>query len=157
MKPSVYIETSIISYYTARPSAQLIAAAWQHVTHKWWDLHRLEFDLFTSELVLKEAASGDPKTAKSRLDCLADIALLPLTEQAENLARVLISKGGVPPKENADALHIAIAAAHNMDYLVTWNCKHIDNAQMKPKIRAICAIEGYKCPEICSPQELMGA
>lgn len=155
-KKTVYIETSIVSYLTARPSSNLLAAAWQKATVDWWDTQRDRFDLYVSATVIEEANRGNSQAAARRLKTLVDIPLLPITEAVVVLAKSLIRKGGVPEKALDDALHIAVSAVHGMDYLLTWNCRHIDNAETKPLIRRICATKGHPCPEICTPQELMG-
>jgi len=155
-KKTVYVETSIISYLTARPSSHLVAAAWQKATVDWWETQRSRFDLYVSMTVIEEAKRGDTHAAARRLEAIEDIALLPITDAAVTLAKALIDDGGVPQKALDDALHIAISALHGIDYLLTWNCRHIDNAETKPLIRRICADKGYVCPEICTPQELMG-
>ena len=155
MPKSVYIETSITSYLTARPSRDVRAAAWQQITGEWWDEARQAYELFVSELVIAEASAGNTEAAARRLDALHGIAALPIDQEVQRLAEQLISNGGVPPGAEADALHIAVAAVHCMDYLLTWNFRHIDNAARKPAIRSICSAAGYTCPEICSPMELL--
>ncbi|MFO1434620.1 MAG: type II toxin-antitoxin system VapC family toxin [Candidatus Competibacteraceae bacterium] len=155
-KKTVYIETSIVSYLTARPSSNLLAAAWQKATVDWWDTQRGRFDLYVSATVIEEAKRGDTQAATRRIEALEAIPLLPITEAVVLLARSLIDEGGIPAKALDDALHIAVSAVHGIDYLLTWNCRHIDNAEMKPIIRRICGAKGYPSPEICTPQELMG-
>lgn len=155
MKKSVYIETSIPSYLTARPSRDLRAAAWQQLTVQWWEEARAKYDLFTSELTLLEAAAGHPEAAERRLMSLQEIPELTIDEEARDLGERSIFEGGVPAEAQADALHIAIAAIHRIDYLLTWNCRHIDNAARKPIIRSICEKAGYLYPEICTPMELL--
>lgn len=155
-KPDVYIENSIISYLAARPSKNLLVAAWQQITMDWWENRRSKFDLYISELVVTEASKGDPDAAKLRLEYLKEIDEVPITEGVKTLAGSFIKKGVLPINAIADALHIAVAAYHDIRYLLTWNCTHIDNAEIKPEIRSICIVEGYNCPEICTPQELMG-
>jgi predicted nucleic acid-binding protein len=154
-KPSAYIETSIVSYLVARPSRDLRAAAWQQITTQWWVQERAKYRLFTSELVIAEASAGDQGAAGSRLEVLERIAGLPVDKEVRVLAAKLIKGGGVPSGAEADALHIAVASVHEMDYLLTWNCRHIDNAAAKPTVRSICATAGYTCPEICTPLELL--
>lgn len=156
MKPKIYIETSIISYLTARPSNNLIAAAWQKETIDWWEYQRSRFSLYISEIVIEEASRGDSKAASKRLEALAGLPILPLNKEAVELSKTLIQEGGIPKKALDDALHVAIAAVHGIDFLLTWNCRHIDNAEMKPKIRNICQRQGFRCPEIATPIELMG-
>lgn len=152
----IYIETTIISYLTARPSKNILATAWQELTKEWWTHRRTYFDLFTSELVLAEAYKGDAEAAQRRLNHLEDIPIIATTDSAIEFARRLINEGPLPEKAIDDALHIALSAVHRIDYLMTWNFKHIDNAEMKPSIRELCILHGYHYPEICTPQELMG-
>lgn len=155
-KKKVYIETSIVSYLTARPSSDLLAAAWQKVTVDWWDTQRHRFELFASDIVIDEAGRGGSDAAKRRLEVLSGIPVLALTEEVVSFSEMLIQKGGVPRKAIGDSLHIAVAAVHGVDYLLTWNYRHIDNAEAKPIIRRICLESNYGYPEICTPQELMG-
>ena len=156
MKYTVYIETTIFSYLTSRPSRNLVAAAWQQVTSDWWDNQKDKFELYISELVVVEAERGDSKAAAKRLERLQDIPVLSITDETILFADKLIKKGAIPLKAADDAMHIALAAVHGVDYLLTWNCRHIDNAEVKPLIRKICENFGYAYPEICTPQELMG-
>lgn len=151
----VYIETSIPSYLIARPSRDVRAAAWQQITGEWWDEARVGFQLFVSELTLVEAAAGSPEAAKKRLEAIEGLPELRIDAEVQELAERLIAEGGIPAKAEADALHVAIAAVHNIDYLLTWNCRHIDNATKKPVIRSICERAGYRYPEICTPLELL--
>lgn len=153
---SVYIETSVISYLTARPSASLLAAAHQQVTREWWDHHRDRFEQFISPMVLDEAGRGDSEAAARRLAAVQSFSVLEATQSAVGLVDALISDGALPSVARDDATHVAIATVHSMDYLLTWNCRHIDNAEVKPLIRSVCAVHGYVCPEICTPEELMG-
>ena len=155
MKKSVYIETSIASYLTARPSRDVRAAAWQQITAQWWDEAKDHYELFTSALVFAEASDGHPEAAARRLEALQGIAELVIDEEIQVFSEKLIAKGGIPEVAKADALHVAVASVHGMDYLLTWNCRHIDNATRKPIIRAICAASGYSYPEICTPMELL--
>lgn len=152
---SVYIETSIISYLSSRPSRDLRTAAWQQITAQWWQQEREKYELYTSELVVAEAASGDKEAAMVRLDYLKEIPELVIDEEAKDLAYRLIEGGGVPSDAQADALHIAISCVHEADFLLTWNCRHIDNPATKPIVRSICTMAGYQCSEICTPLELL--
>jgi len=128
-RAKVYIETTIVSYLRARPGSDLIIAAHQQLTRDWWRNRRADFDLFISQAVIEEASAGDPQAAADRLQVLAQIRVLGLNESALQLARALVSKGPLPEKAAVDALHIALATVHGMDYLLTWNCKHIANAE----------------------------
>ncbi len=152
---SVYIETSIPSYLTARPSSDIRAAAWQQITYQWWEDEREKYDIFISELVIAEASEGHPDAANKRLKSLENIAELSIDQEMGKLATAIIAGGGIPISSEADALHVAIAAIQRIDYLLTWNCRHINNANMKPIIRKLCEESGYVCPEICTPLELL--
>ena len=153
---SVYVETSILSYLTARPTRDLLAAARQQVTSEWWDTCRARFELFVSPLVDQEARRGDPDAARRRIEAIGNLPALEIVEAVYDLAAALIAEGALPPLAEDDAIHIALAAVHGMDYLLTWNCRHIDNAETKPIVRTVCANRGYTCPEIRTPEELMG-
>ena len=153
---TVYIETSIVSYLTARPARDLLAAAWQNATSRWWETQRPRFELFTSQLVVDEANEGNPEAARRRLDALVNIPQLTMPDPVTALAVALLTEGALPQTATDDALHVAVCAYHGVDYLLTWNCRHIDNAEMKPLMRSVCAIHGYTCPEICTPLGLMG-
>ncbi|MBI5416659.1 type II toxin-antitoxin system VapC family toxin [Candidatus Poribacteria bacterium] len=156
MKKRVYVETSIISYLTGKPSRNILVMAWQSLTIEWWKKRRNLFELFVSELVLEEAGQGNSEAAKRRLIAIEGIPLLKLTDSAMELSKKLISESALPAKATDDALHIALSAVHNIDYLLTWNCRHIDNAEIKPLVRSVIIDNGYNCPEICTPQELIG-
>jgi len=155
MMKSVYIETSVLSYLAARPSRDPKAAILQSITMEWWEKERHAFQLFTSALVLAEVRFGDPNASRRRIELLQDLTFLDIVEDAETLADTLVGEGAVPGKARSDALHISIASVHELDYLLTWNCRHINNAATKPKIRSISAAQGYACPEICTPLELL--
>ncbi len=156
MRPRVYLETSIISYLAARPSRDLITAAHQQVTHEWWSRRRHLFDLFASQLVLHEAAAGDQEVAERRLAFLSKLPLLDVTSAVTSLARVLAVELPLPQQAGADAFHIALAVCHGMDYLLTWNCAHIANAEFRPSVDRVCRRHGYAPPVLCTPEELMG-
>ncbi len=145
-----------MSYLAARPSRDVVVAAWQQITADWWRTRKKDFDLYISELVIAEAERGDPEAAANRLKHLTGISQVPITQEVRDLAEALIQEGALPAKAIADAFHIAAAAVHGIEYLITWNCRHIDNAELKPLVRSVCAVHGYRCPEICTPQELMG-
>ena len=155
MKPKVYLETTIISYLAARPSRDIIIAAHQELTNEWWENRRRRFDLFVSQLVIQEAKAGDKDAAQKRLSILESIPLLELNEKVISLARILLDEA-IPPKAVEDALHIAVSAIHGMDYLLTWNCKHIANAEKEHAIATVCRSNNFEPPIICTPEELMG-
>ena len=155
MKPKVYLETTIISYLTARSSRDLIVAANQQVTQDWWQMRRSLFDLFVSAAVVREASGGDESAARQRLEEIRDIPLLTLTADAVALAERLVRELPLPERAITDAVHIAVAATNGMDYLMTWNCRHLANAALRSKIEDVCREQGYEPPVICTPQELM--
>lgn len=155
MKPKVYLETTIVSYLTAWPSRDLVMAANQATTIEWWTKRRDAFDLFISPTVVKESRAGDPEAAQRRWEELKELPSLEIAEEAELLANDLIVKVPLPPKAQADALHIAVAAVNGVDYLLTWNCTHIANATLRSRIEAVCRAAGYEPPVICTPQEML--
>ena len=155
MKRKVYIETSVISYLTARPSKTIIGAAHQQITLAWWET-RSQYDLVVSESVLRECGAGDPDAAKKRLTVLNDVPLILITEQALDIANSLIAKGIIPVKAAEDALHIAIATVNGVDYLLTWNCRHIANPEIQRGIAAHLEDIDLSLPFICTPEELLG-
>lgn len=157
MVERVYIETSFISYLTARPCRDLIIAGHQAITHDWWDHCRQVYELCVSQLVLQEAGDGDSEAAQERLDVLAKMTVLEIREEAVALAEELVRAGALPAKAGNDALHIAVAAVHRIPYLMTWNCRHMANATMRAQIEAVCASKGFKAPIICTPEEMMEA
>jgi len=156
MKETVYIETSVISYYTSKTSRDLVIAGRQEITREKWPKILAFFESHISALVIQEAEQGDQNAAKERLEAISSLPILSISDLAEELASILIKDGPIPPKNPEDALHIAVAAVNGMDYLLTWNFTHINNAQMKSKIISIIEHHGYKCPIICSPEELLG-
>jgi PIN domain len=153
MNPSVYVETSIVSYLAARPSRDVIVAAHQELTRRWWKGRR-SYRLFVSQIVRDEVVVGDPTARAKRVRMLHGIPALAVGEEATRLAAELIRRGALPKKATVDAFHIGIAAAHQIDYLLTWNCKHIANATMRGTIDAICRSAGLTPPTICTPEEL---
>jgi hypothetical protein len=154
MKPKTYLETSLVSYLTSRTSEDLVCAAHQQVTRRWW-AGREAFDLYVSQFVLDEAAKGDAEAAARRLSVLEEIALLEVTEEATELAAKILSGGGMPSQAKVDAFHVAVATVHGMDYLLSWNCKHIANAALRSRIESICRLAGFEAPVICTPLELV--
>jgi predicted nucleic acid-binding protein len=156
MSETVYIETSIIGYLTARSSNNLILMANVEATREWWDVRRNQFTLYISQVVLDEVGRGDAEIASRRLELLRDFPLLAVSEAVQNLAAEFLSKSNLPPKATDDALHIAAATVYGLDYLLTWNCKHIANAQIQKKLAQISFDAGYELPTICTPYELMG-
>jgi len=155
MKPRVYVETTIISYLAARPSRDLIVAGHQQISHEWWQTSRHSFAVVSSQLVVREAGAGDPEAAEERLGFLAELTLLEITEEALALAQRLMQAKAIPQEFPEDALHVAVAVVNGIEYLLTWNYKHLANAGMRSKIETTCRDLGYEAAIICTPEELM--
>ena len=154
---TVYIETSIVGYLTAHSRDSLIFQARQELTRRWWSFSREKYDLVASQLVLDEAAAGDAEASKKRLQLLAGIPLLASSDpQIDSLADALLSAHLLPEKAHSDAQHVAIAAVHRVDYLLTWNCKHIANAATLPGLYRLLTERGYSGPLIVTPEEFSG-
>ena len=156
MKARLYLETSVVSYLALRPSRDLIVAAHQALSLEWWDARRRDFHIVASVYVLEECAQGDADAAQRRLALIEDVAIVPVSAQTEALAAALLAGSALPREARLDALHIACAALNGVDYLLTWNCKHIANFERLPAVERICRDNGYEPPRICTPAELMG-
>jgi hypothetical protein len=157
MKPTVYIETTVISYRMARPSRDLIIAAHQQITHDWWEIALPHFDAFISPIVLEEVSKGDPDAAKLRIDSVASFELLEVLSEVRNLADAYFAAIEIPEKARADSYHLAVAAWHGMDFLVSWNCTHIVSGRVKRIIEEVNTANGIRTPTVCTPEELMEA
>src|SRR5881409_36357 len=151
----IYIESTIPSYVVARPARDLLQAARQQLTRDWWDLKRKEHELFTSQVVLEEIAGGEEAMAKERLALMAGIALVRATDDAETLTQRILDSCVLPTDADRDAAHIALATVHEMDILLSWNCRHIANAFIQAKLRKLADAAGFTLPVICTPEELL--
>lgn len=151
----MYVETSVISYLTAWASRDVVVAGHQQVTHDWWKSSQDGFEVLASELVVQEASVGDRDAAQDRLVVLNTQTLLEITESSRDLARELVIAAAIPAKAAEDALHLAIAATNGVEYLATWNCRHLANATMRERIETVCRDAGYQPPIICTPEELL--
>ena len=154
-KMSVYIETSVISYLTSNMSRDLVIAAHQEISHTWWEKRRFNYHLFISQVVMDEITAGDTSLAHVRKKLIEGIRLLPITEEMTKLAKHFVEKGILPQKSANDALHVAIAAICKIDFVLSWNCKHIANAEIEKAIWKACESLGYQAPSICTPLELL--
>ena len=154
MNPSVYIETTIVGYLTAWPRKDPRIAIQQAQTREWWEQERHAFDLLTSEVVLAEASAGDAKAAEERLQVLRTLRRLDITDAARALAHALLNNLAIPVTEDRDAAHVAISAVNGVNYLLTWNCRHLANANLRSRIESVCRRHGYEPPIICTPEEL---
>jgi hypothetical protein len=155
VKPKLYLETTVPSYLTSQPSRDLVVAAHQQVTRDWWAARRQDFEMYVSQFVVDEASGGDPAMAAERIEILEGLSLLELTPDVGRLAAHLIGAGVIPAKAATDAAHVAVAAVHGMDYLLTWNCAHIANAAIARRLAENCKQLGFTCPVICTPEELL--
>lgn len=155
-KKKVYVETTVVSNLTARPSHNPIDAAAQIASQAWWCGALERFDLFVSTLVESEASKGDASAAERRLSVVREMKMLPIDGRMLELAEKLLEATAVPRTSYDDAVHIATAAIHGMDYLVTWNCSHIANVETRPLIRKTIETAGFVPPEICTPLEMKG-
>ncbi len=153
---TVYIETSIVSHASSRPSSDPTIALLQNQARDWWQRERPKFDVVTSQLVINEASAGDPIAAYERLTLLAGISLVPITDEVQSIASALVSASMMPPKAAADALHVATAAYAGVDYLLTQNCRHIANAHILPQVYATLKSLGFGGLLICTPAEFLG-
>ncbi|MBI4657724.1 MAG: type II toxin-antitoxin system VapC family toxin [Verrucomicrobia bacterium] len=151
----IYIESTIPSYVVARPARDLLQAARQQLTRDWWEFRRAGHALFTSQLVLDEIAFGESEMANRRLELMADITLLASTGEAGELTRNIMKSRLLPPKAEGDGAHIALATVHEMDILLTWNCRHIANAFTLGRLRRLIESCGYSAPTICTPEEFL--
>lgn len=156
MENKVYIETSIVSYYTACPSREPIVAAYQEITHEIWPVLQKRYDLYISALAIQEVYRGDQKAAEKRLGVLSAISVLEISQDAQNIADRLIDDNAIPSEYGEGALHVAIASINGMDLLFTGNFSHINTISIKTKIVESIENQGYRPPAICSPDELPG-
>lgn len=151
----VYVETSVISYLAALPSRDLIKAARQEISWEWWNSRRNEFALFVSQAVLREAGRGAPDAAGRRVLLVEGIPVLPATCEAEDLAAAILRDGLLPATAVDDALHLSLAVVHQMDFLLTWNCRHLANAELLRPLEQWIAHRGLPVPSVCTPDELL--
>ena len=154
---TVYIESSVISYYTARRSRELIVAAHQEITLDWWENALPSFEPFISQIVFDEISRGDSESARKRLNAVESFKLIEMTQETAMLAKLYYNALHIPEKAINDAFHLALAVYHGMDYMVTWNCTHIAAGRVINIIQNINSEEGYQTPIICTPEELMEA
>jgi predicted nucleic acid-binding protein len=155
-KATVYLETTIPSFLTARPSNDLILAGQQQLTLRWWNSRKRHYSEFISELVIEEAGRGDSQAARKRMDVIKKLPVLEIDDATIKLGARILKSGVIPKKAAADAGHIAVAARHGIDYLLTWNCKHIANAEIIRRLDQVIRDHGYLAPTICTPTELFG-
>ena len=155
MKPKVYIETSVVSYLTAWPSRDVVTLGNQVATREWWREAAGMFELVVSSLVIEESAAGDPEAARTRLAALESVQVVSAGDDATELGRLLVGTRALPAGAAADAAHVAIAVVNGVDYLVTWNMKHLANPVATTRIEQVCRDAGHQPPVICTPSQLL--
>jgi hypothetical protein len=156
MKSSIYLETTVVSYYCSRPSRDIVISARQQLTQIWWENKIDDYNIFISDLVQDEASKGDTEASMKRLEIIANFKILEVDAEASRVAKMLVSEGAIPLMYPEDAVHIGVAAVNGIDFILTWNFTHIHNATKQEKIEHIVDLCGYICPVICTPEELLG-
>jgi len=155
MKPSIYIETTVPSYYVSHDSRDVVALAHQQITRTWWKTRLRDFRSFVSPVVLEEARAGDPSQASLRMEALEPFEVLEANDAVESLAARYVAELNIPERAIRDAAHLAFACVYELDFLVTWNCTHIANGQVIRRLAQLNAISGISTPTICTPEELL--
>ena len=155
MKKHIYIETTVVSYLTAKPSRDIMIAGHQEATRELWAKLSTRYETYISALVFEEAGRGDQNQAQMRLAAIAKLPMLDIDDEVRYLAEEIIAKKGIPAEYPEDALHIAVAAVNGIEVIITWNFAHLNNPFTRKKVRKIVEAKGYICPEICSPEELL--
>jgi predicted nucleic acid-binding protein len=155
MKKRIYLETTVVSYLTAEPSRDIVIAGHQNATRELWPDLSTKYETYVSALLFEEAKRGDQTQAQARLSAVQPFPMLDIDDEARSLAEKIILLKGVPAKYPEDALHIAVAAVNGIEVIITWNFAHLNNPFIRKVVRAIVEGEGYECPEICSPEELL--
>ncbi|MBS3907146.1 MAG: type II toxin-antitoxin system VapC family toxin [Syntrophaceae bacterium] len=156
MKQSIYLETTIVSYYTSKPSRDIIVLAHQEITRQWWPMAIKRYDVYISEVVIEEAGFGDMESAKRRLEALKDFPHLELNDKVEEMAQIYMERLEIPEKSFRDAAHLAIASIHHIDYLVTWNCTHLANGEVIRKLMKINESFGVHTPNYLHTRRVNG-
>jgi|ERR1051325_1014020 predicted nucleic acid-binding protein len=155
MKPTIYLETSVVSFLAARPSKDAVLAGQQASTHRWWKEKRRNYELYISKLVWQEAEQGDDEAVDRRLHFIRPLRWLQITAAVSRLAQALVARKALPPNAGNDALHIALGAVYRMQFLLTWNFTHINNPTTEEHIRAVCHQHDFHGPVICTPDQLL--
>lgn len=154
-KPRVYVETTIPSFYfEVRTASEVVAR--REWTRRWWDIAPGQYELVTSEAALDELADGIPEHSSARLSLVQDLPLLPVVPAIAAIVQTYLQHKLMPADPGGDALHLAIASFHKCDFLVTWNCRHLANANKFGHIRRINTMLGLFVPTLVTPLELLG-
>jgi predicted nucleic acid-binding protein len=155
VRPSVYIDTSIPSYLTSRPSREWPLKRYQWVTCLFWNAHGARFEMHVSRFVVDEVKAGDPDAAQKRVEAISSLPRLEIPDDVDRLTALILKKTGLPNSAKADAEHVAIAATHKIEFLATWNCKHLANPAITPKVARACERAGFRSPAICTPEVIL--
>ena len=155
LKKRIYLETTVVSYLAAKPSRDIIVAGHQDATRELWPELSTKYETYISALVFEEAKKGDPDQAQIRLAAISSFPMLDIDDEARLLAEKIVGRRAVPAEYPEDALHIAVAAVNGIEVIITWNFAHLNNPFTRKKVRQIVEGEGFECPEICSPEELL--
>jgi predicted nucleic acid-binding protein len=156
MKPRIYVDTSVISYLTAKAGRDAVAVARQIITVQWWSDAPLAYELVVSDFVIEEARKGDAIAADRRLGMVSSLPSVNVDmPEIEGLANSLMDRHALPPSARFDALHIAASACNGIEFLVTWNDKHLANPLQLDFVEKICAQAGYRAPRIVTPDQLL--
>ncbi|HIJ73185.1 MAG TPA: type II toxin-antitoxin system VapC family toxin [Candidatus Hydrogenedentes bacterium] len=154
-RPTLYLETTVPSYLIAKPSTDVVILTHQHMTSEWWERERSRYEVFVSDLVHEEVSRGDAAAAQRRIAAIGEYPVLRITDEASELAAVYLRELPLPDSAGADALHLALATLNGMDYLLTWNCRHIARGSVKRALPVINAAREFASPTICTPEELL--
>lgn len=154
-KPYVYIESTVVSYLTAKSSRDLVIAAHQQITQEWWEKSLTRFQPYISQMVLLEIGAGDPEAATKRLESVMEMPVLEIRPEDERLAQKYLREIPMPGIAFRDAVHMAVASANGMHYLLTWNCRHLARGEVRAGLLRVNDKLNIMTPEICTPEELM--
>lgn len=155
MKKTVYIESTVISYFVAKPSRDLIVAAHQQITQDWWESALPFLSPYISQFVISEISLGDAVASSARLKAISSFPVLEMTPEIASLANLYFKAINIPAKARSDAFHLAMAAWHGLDFMVSWNCAHIASGRVRAIVKQINGASGLATPTICTPEELM--
>ena len=155
MSESVYIETSIFSFYHDQRTAPAVIAM-RDWTRQWWDSHRQGYEVITSTAVLAELETGNLPHRDDALSMALRLPAIPIEDEIREIVEVYIKHQVMPGDPLGDALHLALASFHKFDYLLTWNCQHLANANKFNHIRRVNTLLGLHLPALVTPLELMG-
>lgn len=155
-KLKLYLETSVISFQIARPARELHLLVKQQYTNDWWETIE-QYEVFLSQAVREEIEKGNPQASQRRLELVANFPLVTRTPPVDDLVEVLVNENIIPAKVRMDAVHIALAAVHELDFLVTWNQTHLANVLTRRRMEQVIQRQGFIPPQIVTPEELLFA